>query len=116
TDDLDAVIAGLVATDTPQTDICGAGSQLGGSSLLIFSGGELGPGESCTFDVELQVPASATPGSFDTTTSNLSSNGLPASDPASATLEIEPPPAFSKVFTPSAITLGGTTTLSFTID
>lgn len=116
TDDLDAVIPGLVATDTPQVDVCGDGSQLSGTSLLAFTGGELGPGESCTFDVELQVPASATPGSFTNTTSNLSSNGLPASAPASASLQIEPPPAFGKVFMPNAITLGGTTRLSFTID
>lgn len=116
TDNLNAVIAGLVATDTPQADVCGIGSQLGGTSLLNFTGGELGPGESCTFDVELQVPASATPGSFSTTTSDLTSNGLLVSDPASNVLQIEPPPAFGKVFMPNTVAVGGITTLSFTID
>ncbi|HEY7775290.1 MAG TPA: hypothetical protein VIC02_02020, partial [Kineobactrum sp.] len=115
-DNLNAVIAGLVATDTPQADVCGAGSQLVGTSLLAFTGGQLDPGESCTFAVELQVPASATPGSFNNTTSALTSNGLLVSAPASDMLQIEPPPAFAKVFAPSAIALGGTSTLLFTID
>ncbi|MDO3387310.1 hypothetical protein QWI17_15825 [Gilvimarinus sp. SDUM040013] len=116
TDDLNAVIAGLIATNTPQTSICGASSQLGGTSLLTFSGGELGPGQSCTFDVELQVPVSATPGGFNSITSNLTSNGLYVSAAVSDILQIEPPPSFAKVFMPNAIALGGTTTLTFTID
>lgn len=116
TDNLDAVIAGLIATGTPLTDVCGAGSQLGGTSVLTLTGGSLDPGASCSFDVLLQVPATATPGSFNNTTSNLSSNGLPASGPASATLQIEPPPSFGKVFLPNTVAVGGTTTLTFTID
>ncbi|MDO6746277.1 DUF7933 domain-containing protein [Gilvimarinus sp. 1_MG-2023] len=116
TDDLDAVITGLVATDTPQSDICGVGSQISGTDLLIFTGGELGPNESCSIDVELLVPASAAPGSYDNTTSHLTSNGLLVADVASADLQIEPPPTFVKVFAPNAIALNGTSTLTFTID
>ena len=116
TDTLSSVMAGLVATNTPQSNVCGAGSLLGGTSLLTFTGGDLGPGDSCSFSVQLQVPASATAGSYTNTTSNLTSNGLLVADPASDALQIEPPPTFAKVFAPSAIALSGTSTLTFTID
>ena len=61
TDDLDDVVDGLAVTSTlPLNDICGAGSSLIGTSLhpyLVFSGGSLVAGTSCTFDVVLTVPA-----------------------------------------------------------
>lgn len=115
-DDLDAVISGLVANDTPQSGVCGAGSQITGTSLLTFSGGSLAPGASCSFPVTLAVPAGATPGTFLNTTSQLISAGLPVSAPATDSLQIEPPPIFTKVFSPAAVAVGGIATLTFTID
>ena len=50
-------------TGLPTNNICGGGSQLSGTSDLTFSGGSLGPGDSCSFSVTLQVPINATPGS-----------------------------------------------------
>ncbi len=41
TDDLDACLSGLVATNTPLNDICGSGSQLTGTSVLTLTGGNL---------------------------------------------------------------------------
>ncbi|MEM9555606.1 MAG: IPTL-CTERM sorting domain-containing protein [Acidobacteriota bacterium] len=115
-DDLDAVFPGLVAIGLPQNDVCGAGSQLSGTSVLALSGGALAAGTSCTFTATLQVPAGVAAGSYLNTTTPLTSAGLTLANPASASLQIEPPPTFAKAFTPSAIGLGQTTTLTFTID
>lgn len=116
TDDLDAVLPGLVATGLPLAGPCGAGSTLTGSGFLTLTGGDLGPGGSCSFDVTLQVPAGAAPGSYPNTTSELLSGGLSVADPATDTLEIEPPPTFAKAFAPDVIAAGATSTLTFTVD
>lgn len=116
TDDLDAVLPGLVATGLPLADPCGSGSTLTGTGALTLTGGDLGPGGSCSFDVTLQVPPGATPGSYPNTTSDLLSAGLTVADPATDTLEIEPPPLFSKAFAPDVIATGQVSTLTFTVD
>ncbi len=115
TDDLNAVIPGLIATSLPAVP-CGAGSSITGIGSLAFSGGELGPMSMCTFDVDVLVPASATAGTFPNTTSDLLASGLKVSDPATANLMIEPPPIFTKAFSPNPINPGGTSTLTFTIN
>ncbi len=96
-DDLNAVISGLVATLPPTPDPpCGAGSALAGTSFLTLTGGNLAaagsPGDSCTFSVTVSVPATASAGSFPNTTSGLFQFGLTVADPATALLTIEPPP------------------------
>lgn len=116
TDDLDAVLPGLVASNLPPPDPCGIGSQISGSSLLTFSGGELAPGESCSFQVGLAVPAGATAGLYTNTSSDLTSGGLLVSGPASAQFSVEPPPGFSKTFAPATIGVDGASTLTFAID
>jgi len=119
TDDLDAALSNLTAVGLPMSDVCGTGSTLAGTSTLNMSGGTLPAGGSCTFSVPLQVPASATPGSYPNTTSSLSGDlgGTPVTaKPATADLTVEPPPAFSKAFTPATISNGGISTLTFTID
>lgn len=65
-----------VAAGLPTNGVCGAGSVLTGTSLLILSKGTLPPGGSCLFTVTLPVPVGAASGSNPNTTSNLSSNGL----------------------------------------
>jgi hypothetical protein len=87
TDDLDAVLPGLAAIDTPLADVCGPGSLLDGTALLTLSGGSLGPGASCTFAVTLEVPANAQTGSYPNLTSALEAvvGGEPVEgDPAGA--------------------------------
>ncbi len=64
TDDLDALLTGLVATGLPLDDACGAGSQLTGTDFLTLTGGNLPAEGSCTFDVTLSVPAGAVPGQW----------------------------------------------------
>ncbi len=119
TDDLDAVVPGLVAVAPLPAAPCGAGSTLSGTSVLTLTAGDLAaagqPGDSCTFDVTLQVPADAAPGSFPNTTSPLTSAGIQVADPATATLAVEPPPGFGKSFVPDAVGVGGTSTLTFTV-
>ena len=116
TDDLDAVISGLIAISLPAAP-CGAGSSISGISFLALSGGELPPmGGTCSFDVDVLVPVTATAGSFPNVTSDLQQAGLAVANPATASLVIEPPPTFSKVFAPSTIGGGGISTLTFTID
>ena len=116
TDDLDAVLSGLVATGLPLVDVCGVGSSVNGTSFLTFSGGSLGPSASCSFNVTLQVPAAAAEGTFPNTTSALFSAGLEVAEPATASLEVEPPPTFAKVFAPDVIATTGASTLTFTVD
>ena len=74
TDDLDAVLSGLVAVDTPVVDPCGGGSLLSGTSLLTLADGSLGPGEGCSFSVTLQVPAATPPGAYPNTTSTIAAD------------------------------------------
>jgi uncharacterized repeat protein (TIGR01451 family) len=116
TDDLDAVLPGLIAVGLPASDVCGAGSQIAGTSLLVFSGGSLEPGASCSFAVTLAVPAGAAGGSYPNVTSDLLSSGLFVGAPATDALVVQVPSAFSKSFAPASIVAGQVSTLTFTID
>ena len=116
-DDLDSAISGLVATGLPLTDVCGTGSTISGTSSLSLIGGNLTGGGSCTFSVDLLVPASAVPGSFSSTSSQVTENSLTATGPAIANITIRPtPPLFSKTFSPDVINTVSASTLQFTID
>ena len=119
TDDLDAVLSGLAAVGLPANDICGAGSTLSGTSTLSLSGGSLAAGASCTFSVDLQLPAGAVAGSYTNTTSSITAEldgaavtGLPATD----VLFIAPIPRLSKVFVDPVVGTGDTVDMRFTID
>jgi MYXO-CTERM domain-containing protein len=90
TDDLDAVLSGLVAAGTPIEDVCGAGSVLDGSSVLTLRGGNLEPGASCTFSVAVEVPSTAEPGDYVNITSVLSNAQGVVGDPGTATLTVNP--------------------------
>lgn len=113
--DLDAVIPGLVATSLPAMP-CGDRSMITGTSVLALTGGSLAAGDSCTFTVTVLVPASATPGTYPVASGPLTADGLPVADAATASLVIEPPPAFATSFTPDSIPTAGTSTATFSID
>ncbi len=118
TDDLNAALTGLAAIGLPANDVCGAGSQISGTTNLSFTGGTLSPGASCTFNVTLQVPATALPGVFTNITSNLTATvsgqsvtGNSDSDELTITgLE------FTKEFIDDPVIAGQMATLRFTID
>jgi uncharacterized repeat protein (TIGR01451 family) len=115
-DDLGAVLPGLVAVDTPLANPCGAGSSLTGTGVLTLSGGALGPGDTCSFDVTLAVPADAAGGVYPNSTSALSEAGLEVAPPATDDLVVQPLPTVAKAFAPDAIDFGGTTSVSIVID
>lgn len=100
--------------------VCGPNSQIVGSDVLSFSGGQLAPGQSCSFQVGVDVPVTAPFGNYENKTSLISTVvggrtlvGFPATD----TLNVVPvPPVFSSAFSPADIPLNGTSTLTFTIN
>lgn len=95
TDDLDTALPGLTAVGLPLTDVCGSGSSLSGSSLLVLSGASLAAGASCSFDVTVSIPAAALPGIYPSTTSPLTAAGLIIGTPAAADLQVVGVPALT---------------------
>ena len=87
-DDLDAVLSGLTAIGLPSTDVCGELSSLTGGSTVFLSEGSLLPGASCSFSVDVQVPAGASAGTYVNVTSDLLQFGVPVAQPATADLTI----------------------------
>ncbi len=119
TDDLGAVLAGLTAIGLPANDVCGTGSVLSGTTTLSFTGGSLDPSQalSCSFTVSVQVPAGASAGSYNNTTSNLTATVAGESvigESASDDLRISGL-SISKEFTDDPVIAGGTVNLRFTI-
>jgi hypothetical protein len=121
TDNLDAVVPGLVATGLPPTPVCGPGSVISGTSLLTFSGGSVEVGASCTFSVTLLVPANAAAGSHLNTTSPLTAlfegrdfTGAPAT--GTLAVLVVGPVVLTKTFTGGAARPGDSVTLEFTIE
>jgi hypothetical protein len=118
-DDLDAVLTGLVAIGLPQNDVCGVGSQISGTDTLSFTGGSVASGEVCTFSVQLQMPSGEfLPGKHANTTSNVTADvlglavtGLPAVDDL-----IIGGLTFTKRFTNDPVMPEETVTLEFTIE
>jgi hypothetical protein len=118
TDNVGAVIAGLAATTLPANGFCGPGSQVTGTTTLSVTGASLMAGESCVFSVTLEVPAAATPGSFDHATSDVSAtvNGIAVVAPrAESSLVIEGL-TFSMQFVDDPVVPGASVTLDYTIE
>ena len=122
TDDLAPVLTGLTANLPSSPDPpCGVGSSLTGSAgdtKLTLMGGSLQPGESCTFSVDLNVPAGAALGSHTNTTSSVSATvgGLATtSQAASDDLKISNL-VFTKEFIGNPVIAGETTMLRFNIE
>jgi hypothetical protein len=105
TDDLDATLSGLVSSSGTQTDVCGTGSSLSGTSLLTLTGGNLGQDESCTFTVTVDVPGGATAGDYVNTTSTLAATrsdvGAVTIAAATDTLDIDVPAPTSRIEGPA---------------
>ena len=117
-DDLDAVLSGLTATGVPADNVCGAGSRLTGTSTLSLSGGNLAPGDACTFDVPLHVPSTAVPGEYRDATGMLTADvggDEVGADPTRGRLTVVAPLALDMTFAGDAAIPGGTATLQFTV-
>ena len=64
TDNLGAVLPGLVAEAPLPTAPCGAANVIFGTNLLIFINGEVLAGTSCTFDVSVRVQSATPDGTY----------------------------------------------------
>lgn len=73
TDNLNLALSSLTATSLP-TRPCGVSSIILGTDFLLFYGGDIAPGETCTFDVPLTVPSSTSAGTYNSATSDLIAN------------------------------------------
>lgn len=118
TDDLNATLAGLVATGLPMNDVCGTGSSISGTSLLTLTGGVLAPGETCNFSVTLQVPGGATFGSYPNTTSAVTAtvSGIVVSSLAASDELILAGMDFTITNTPDVTVAGAAETFDLTFD
>lgn len=118
TDDLDATLSGLVTTGSIPLIPCGVGSSLTGGSVITFANGQLDANETCSFEVEVQVPAGATPGVYTNTTSTITGFAGDSEIMGSAaidTLYAISGPAVLKEFGTLTIDDGGTIELNFTV-
>ncbi len=108
----DGMPAGLTAASPTTSGTC-TGLSLGGtSSNLTVSGLSLAAN---TFCIVNYTVTGSTAGDKVNTTSTVSSNEGGAGTAGTATLKVVAPPSITKAFTPSAIAIGATTSLSFTI-
>ena len=117
-DELFQVLPGLTSVSPPQPGVCGANSLLAGDTTVKFDGGELSPGASCTFSVQLRVPQQAGSGLYPSTTGPVVADfgGRPVqATPASDTLAIFPVPELAMVFLPGSAIPGGEVTLRYRI-
>ena len=120
-DSLGVGLAGLVAVGLPANDVCGTGSTLSGTSIVTLTGGQLAPGESCTFTATLQVPTAAAAGSYviptDSVTALVGGNTV-TGNATSAVLNVVGGPStltLTKEFTDDPVPPTGSVTLLFTI-
>ncbi|MCP4275987.1 MAG: hypothetical protein GY779_06500, partial [Gammaproteobacteria bacterium] len=115
--DLEDALTGLVSASAEQSDICGTGSILKGTSPLTFTGGSLSPGDECSFSVTLNIPGGTAPGSItlissavSATTGGLAVTSATASDDLLISgLEL------SQAFIPDTLLPGSSGTLRYTI-
>ncbi len=119
-DNLSAFISGATAASPLPATPCGAGSSLSGSSTLILNGGSLVAGGTCSFDVQVSIPGTATAGSYTNQTGNMAYTlaGAPRSA-AAATARlrvIDAALSLFKTFTDDPVSAGGTVTLEYRLD
>ncbi len=118
TDDLDGLISGMAVTSGTGSDTCGPGSSVVFSGgVLELMDGNLRPGENCSIALTVSFPVTAPPGGYTNETSNLTEGSTTVAGKASAPFSVQPPPTFTKSFSPDTIGIqGDPSTLTFTID
>ncbi len=113
TDNFPAGVA--IASPANAIDTCSSGtlSAPAGGTTVTYSGGQLAAGGTCTISVDV---TSSTIGTHTNTSGDLTSsagNSGPATDDLNVVTTV---PGFSKSFSPSSVSLGWKSTLTFTID
>jgi len=118
TDNLSTTLSGLTGIGTPISNTCG-GSLTSSTTFLVYTGGSVLSGGSCSIDVLLQVPLSATDGSFANVTSNLTASlaSNPVTiDPARDALVVDSIRLeLTKEFIDDPVEPGASATLRFTL-
>ena len=111
----DSLPSGLVvSTPNGQTGTCvGTISAVAGSNLVSLSGETLAANGSCTLNVNVTGVAAGT--QINTTGAPTSTEGGTGVASNSATIKVLAPPSIVKSFGAASISVGGTTSLSFTI-
>ncbi|WP_419226889.1 Ig-like domain-containing protein [Alteromonas sp. OM2203] len=118
TDDLNAALTGLSATNLPASDFCGAGSSISGTSLLSISNVSLASGESCSFAVNVLIPSNASAGSYTNTSSIIAYDldGSPTTSiAASNAINIYSAPLLNMQVVDDPVGLGDDVTLRYTV-
>ncbi len=115
----DGLPSGMVIAPVPNpATTCGSGTVgvTPGGTTIIFAGGSVGAGASCTISANV---TSSAPGSYVNTVATgavSSTQGATSSNPATATLTVAVPDvSIVKAFTPAQITPHGTSVLTVTL-
>lgn len=111
----DNLPSGLVVAATPNASTTCTGGTLtadAGTGVITYTGGTVAAGASCNVYVDVVTGST---GFFNNTSGDLTSSSG-NSGYASDILAVDPPPGFSKSFSPNRIAIDGISTLVFTID
>jgi uncharacterized repeat protein (TIGR01451 family) len=112
----DSFPAGLEVAATPNATTTGCGSPTfapaAGNTLVSFSGGTIAASGTCTATVEVTA---TTGGAKVNTTGNVTSTNGGTGNTGTSTLTVVSPPSIAKAFSPNPISIGGVSTLTFTI-
>jgi hypothetical protein len=115
--DLSTLGLGLTASSLPSTP-CGAGSTISGTDTLLVENMNLAGGASCEFTVTLDVPITATAGSYNSTTGDITVSGAVVAAGATDSFDVlaAPAAAFSASTSPSTIMQAEVSTVTYLID
>jgi len=117
-DSLTSALTSMSATGPLPTVPCNGSSALSGTTTLTLSNGELLPGASCAFDVNLTIPSSAAVGDYMNATSALTATvnaTTITSENAGAVLHIVEPLSMFKEFNQSVAMPGDTVSMTITL-
>ncbi|AWW00194.1 DUF7933 domain-containing protein [Arcticibacterium luteifluviistationis] len=119
TDDLDAVLSGMIAVDLPTgANVCGSGTLSFSGGSLSFSGGSLPAEGSCTFSVPVKIPANASAGAFTNITTAITGDrgGRAVTGPvATANFGVKSKPILTKEIVTNPAAIGGSTIFRYTL-
>ncbi|MGA2820793.1 MAG: hypothetical protein ABSF61_09085, partial [Anaerolineales bacterium] len=107
----DTFPAGVIVAAAPNPAQCG-GVVTNGASSITLTGGTILANSFCTVTVSVTATTS---GIKNNTSGVVTSTNGGSGNTASATLTVIAPPTISKAFSPSTITVGGTSTVIFTL-
>jgi uncharacterized repeat protein (TIGR01451 family) len=112
----DSFPAGLEVAATPGATTTGCGSPTfapaAGNTSVSFSGGTIAANGTCTVTVNVTA---TTGGAKVNTTGNVTSTNGGTGNTGTDTLTVTTAPGIAKAFSPNAIAVGGTSTLTFTL-